>query len=301
MGEPQIVYHYTSAEALLKIVDKNSIWATDIRYLNDVKEREHCLNMMGERLPEFLKIHEPQCGHDLATALSKIDNSEWHIPYIASFSRDADSLPQWRSYCPNGNGVSISFRVEALKGCTLTKEPIMDRFPPPQATLAPVQYLADNDVQMVDSLLNDCIKELEDWHHLQSVTPIEEKTRADDDYVLTSIMSRKCSLVKHASFSSEMEYRLTAPISLFSAKPMIQVRASRTTVIPYKVLLMPDWGKSQYGSVMAPGFFKDYFIEHIMVGPTPNPELTIGALSQFFISRRLAISMRKTSIPYRDL
>jgi len=57
--EPEVVYHYTSVDTLLKIVrapkGEECIWATDIRYLNDVKEREHCIEMMKRRLPEFIR------------------------------------------------------------------------------------------------------------------------------------------------------------------------------------------------------------------------------------------------------
>ncbi len=301
MSRPQTVYHYTSAETLLKIMDTNSVWATNIRYLNDVKEREHCLNLMNNRLSEFLRVCQPQCASDLTMALSRIDGSAWHVPYVASFSTEIDSLPQWRSYCPHGNGVSIGFRVAALEQSTLSRESIMGRFPQPKAALAPVQYLADADVQMLDSIFDDCIKELKEWHHLQSIAPPEERTSADDAYVLTSIISEKCSLVKHASFASEVEYRLTAPISLFSTEPAIHFRSSRTTVIPYKILLMPEWGNSQYGSGVATGIFNDHFIEHIMVGPTPNPDLTVEALRLLFTRKRLSPLIVKTDIPYRDL
>ena len=35
------LYHYTSLEGLRGIVDSRTLWATDIRYLNDAQELHH--------------------------------------------------------------------------------------------------------------------------------------------------------------------------------------------------------------------------------------------------------------------
>jgi hypothetical protein len=47
---PEVVYHYTSMDTLLKIVATGHIWATNINYLNDVLERRHCLARVKARL-----------------------------------------------------------------------------------------------------------------------------------------------------------------------------------------------------------------------------------------------------------
>lgn len=52
---PDFVYHYTSMETLLKIMDSKSIWATNIRYLNDVLERQHCLSAVQKRIPGAIR------------------------------------------------------------------------------------------------------------------------------------------------------------------------------------------------------------------------------------------------------
>jgi hypothetical protein len=35
---PEVIYHYTSAQALEKIIKNGQIWATNYRYLNDSQE-----------------------------------------------------------------------------------------------------------------------------------------------------------------------------------------------------------------------------------------------------------------------
>jgi hypothetical protein len=305
VADPLIVHHYTSTDTLLKIVTaekgKECVWATNIRFLNDTKERDHCREMIAHRLAQLDRNRWLESGYDFAAALSKIDESDWHTPYVASFSTDPDSLPQWRAYCPNGNGVSIGFRVASLKNASLTRELIQGKIQPTKATLAAVQYLGSSNFDKVDSLLDNCVSEIECWRKEQNALPPEERTKADDDALLTSILSRTCAHVKHASFGSEKEYRLTAPIDVFGAEGPLHFRSSRTTVIPYKKLFMPEWGNSTYGSGSKNSIFNDYFIDQIMVGPTPNPDLTVEALRKLFLSKRLCPLIRKTEAPYRDL
>jgi len=40
-SETAVVYHYTDVDTMMKIVDSACLWATSIKYLNDVKEYEH--------------------------------------------------------------------------------------------------------------------------------------------------------------------------------------------------------------------------------------------------------------------
>ena len=46
---PEVVYHYTSVETLMKIVESSSIWATSTRYLNDISEVVHYVSCVSRR------------------------------------------------------------------------------------------------------------------------------------------------------------------------------------------------------------------------------------------------------------
>ena len=41
VGEPEVVYLYTTMDTMVKIVTSGKIWATSISYLNDSSEGEH--------------------------------------------------------------------------------------------------------------------------------------------------------------------------------------------------------------------------------------------------------------------
>jgi hypothetical protein len=130
VADPEIVYHYTSADTLLKIVDKREIWATNIFYLNDVSESRHSLELFTKRLPVFLERNKSEHGEALRNVFAQGISIDWDPPFVASFSSHDDSLPQWRSYCSNGNGVSIGFRVSALRQSSMTHDLILGRFTP---------------------------------------------------------------------------------------------------------------------------------------------------------------------------
>ena len=112
-GTPEVVYHYTSIDTMMKIVDSESIWATSVCYLNDTSEQLHFLNLVQSRIP-FIQFATPE-DHETAASFKAVDNLGFeNRPFIASFSAEADSLPQWRSYCNSGNGVAIGFSAGCL-------------------------------------------------------------------------------------------------------------------------------------------------------------------------------------------
>ena len=50
--KPEILYHYTTIDAMMSIAKCRKIWATNISYLNDSSEGVHLLGMIRKRLPE---------------------------------------------------------------------------------------------------------------------------------------------------------------------------------------------------------------------------------------------------------
>jgi hypothetical protein len=306
--EPKVVYHYTSADTLLKIVENERIWASNIGYLNDVMERQHCIDMLQKRLPVFLESQQTPYSIELEESVSKLTASGYDAPYVASFSVDRDSLPLWRSYCPNGNGVSIGFRVSALRNCTFTRPPRGLKStgsngkgietPPFKSTLEPVEYVRQDDWEKIDSYLLKSLQDLEEWHTYNEELDPEEQNSYPDEMVLETSLSHRASLVKHSAFEAEREYRLFAPPTMFGE---MKFRASRTTVIPYFELCLPEWRKSKKGPPKFSPTFDDYFIEEVVVGPTPNPKLTFQALDDLFRRKFVHVPIDVSKAPYRDL
>jgi hypothetical protein len=68
-GEPEHLYHYTTAEGLVGIVRDRKLWATDIFHLNDRREFIHGIKLAVEELQrdgiyEGYKAHVPEIVHN---------------------------------------------------------------------------------------------------------------------------------------------------------------------------------------------------------------------------------------------
>jgi hypothetical protein len=119
MNLPDTLYHYTSQEGLIGIASTRTIWATNIRYLNDAKEFEYAicllyevLNKLSERL-QVSKIYYSTLDI-IRHLVDEVGNVDFQVN-VSSFSEDGNSLSQWRAYCPSAAGFSVGFDMMRLK------------------------------------------------------------------------------------------------------------------------------------------------------------------------------------------
>jgi hypothetical protein len=92
------IYHYTSLESMMKIVETKSLWATNCQYLNDILETQYFMNMLDNK-------------EDYIEKFKDIFNSI----FIISFSEERDSVSMWGNY--GKNGVIMEFSIpEFIRG-----------------------------------------------------------------------------------------------------------------------------------------------------------------------------------------
>jgi hypothetical protein len=117
------LFHYTSQVGLEGILRAKSIWATNIRYLNDAAEFRHTAGLLKTHT-DRATIDE-HCNLLLDTLYHDVFGVWWteFTPlsiYVASFSTHADRLSQWRAYAPSG-GYCIGFRASVLTRLALSQ------------------------------------------------------------------------------------------------------------------------------------------------------------------------------------
>jgi hypothetical protein len=112
---PDVLYHYTTQNGFLGIIQSRTIWATDMRYLNDKREYLVALELPKDRvskLEESSRAESPPAIF-LARVQQRLANI-WGWPFfVASFSEDGDLLSQWRGY-GQGGGIALGVRGEFL-------------------------------------------------------------------------------------------------------------------------------------------------------------------------------------------
>ena len=171
------------------------------------------------------------------------------------------------------------------------------------STLKRVEYLGLDDFELQDRILRECLEELSKHHAEEEDRPPDERLGIGDEEFLRWGISRRSCLVKHSGFETEKEIRLIAPPHLFTGASL-RFRFPRSTVIPYLEVLMPKRKHEEVRPVGRMLGLKDdsYFIDSVVVGPTPNPELTVKAVKLLFESKQVDdVAVLESDIPYRDL
>lgn len=310
---PNVVYHYTSMETLLKIVESRTIWATNIRYLNDISERSHFLKVIKARIEQ-----QPSSIAELfSSAFSDDSVRVFHdLPFVASFSHERDSLSQWRSYCPNGNGVSMGFSTDSLRrgfiGNPSQEEKISSQdlntpIPDAEIVFDAVRYLQQDDARSIDSIIEQVIKktrQLVGDDNSQGYSWIdddgnEHRHIAEESDLMWFALDREASRTKHDSFAAEREYRLL--VTIFFNLRQINYRSSKSTLVPFIPVQLPDpVGLDLLRHTPISRNSKPLFIESVTIGPTPHPSLSKGALEGLFSGRNIDVAICNSEIPFRD-
>jgi hypothetical protein len=101
---PEFLYHYTSQDGLLGIVQSRAIWATNISYMNDATE----FGLARDRLLEEIRTrYIRKASVDVVSWITtKITDSPI---CVSCFCEDGDLLSQWRGYAGDGYGYSLAF------------------------------------------------------------------------------------------------------------------------------------------------------------------------------------------------
>lgn len=279
--KPEILYHYTTIDAMMNIAKSRKIWATSISYLNDSSEGDHLLGMIRNRLKDLLQQHS--LDNSVLEQLSYTGTEIENRPFITSFSADGNSLPQWRSYCANGNGVAIGFRVSSLPQFIQTKAKEGERSTILFIRLEKVDYTpVSGELQIIDSEIAELVAQVDEMGPSSERRMSPRRSRREDDFAAVAHMAA-CSR-KHHSFSNEHEYRLIADPTFMNAGDL-QFRPTRSTLVPYIELAIPTTD----------------FIAEVVIGPSSNTELSLQAVHTFFKHLQLQVDVKDCRIPFRNL
>jgi len=104
---PDELFHYTSAEGLIGIIDSRVLWASDMLCLNDASEAEYATQMITDAVTGNLYLLPAE--HRQTFKESLISAFRVYTPFVACFCEDGDLLSQWRGYGGSGAGFALGF------------------------------------------------------------------------------------------------------------------------------------------------------------------------------------------------
>lgn len=275
------LYHYTSLNSVRGIVDTGSLRATEIRYFSDAAEMKHA----GDQLSSIISFRDIFGESD-----SKLLNQlrEWlshrltagHQLYVACFTANGNLLSQWRSYCPTAKGVSLGFNAEKLCA-TATRQ---------SWQVGKCIYDPEKQRDIVNRILNEIERlakkrgentDPSKRNPANSFHDIFEKIETD--------LLRVAALLKHPSFHEEQEWRIVSPAITNFVEAPIEYREGSSMLVPFMEFRLPEAADRRLA------------IEHVILGPTPNSEISMESLSNYLSKNGASprSGLASCGIPYR--
>lgn len=272
---PELIYHYTSLDGFLGIVNSRSIWMTDFAYLNDYREARYGLDLLLEAINDMrAKTVRSDVQNLLSVWKEKLGMSTSRV-YIASFSGDSDSLNQWRGYGP----IAIGFPVQSLA------------IHMHQSRLQPVEYDPLTQKKLVKAYV----------HHLVCayVADINDNKleQVADAYHKSDRLLEFAVFLKDPAFRSENEYRLVnidypdAPNHIGFLRPPRLFRAANRKIVPY--VASADILNANHWELPLE-------IAEVVLGPESD-ELLERGVREFLNERGFSnVYVRRSLVPFRS-
>ncbi|MBG9993616.1 DUF2971 domain-containing protein [Pseudoalteromonas sp. NZS127_1] len=288
-----MLYHYTSLDGLLGIVNGNSVWASHCKYLNDSLEYIHALEFPVS-LSNNIYMDDDYLSPFGFSIRKALDEMVHNNVYVSSFSEKPDLLSQWRGYCPPGRGVCIGFKRDVLEKychenelnlykCVYSEveqrqkmKKLIDQceveFPMPTVTRAEYDKFESKD------RVNHEI----DYH--QYVIKGAGKNQADKALSnLCNSIAKLAPLFKDSGFHEESEWRIIAE----NPTSDIQFRSGISHLIPYITLPILSFSKDAIGEVI--------------IGPNASSHSCISSVSMLLESNGLKdVNVRRSKIPFKS-
>ena len=275
---PEVLYHYTNQSGLLGIFKSKTLWATNLYYLNDSSELHHAVNLVKKMIPIHIEL--PSGYFDLTQQI--LDTLEWtelaNI-FVASFSKDPDTLSQWRAYGSENGGFSIGFNYAKLNRVADhqefgLKKCVYDEHDQKKTIIPMLQGLArsiDDELKDVPTKDSATIKEI-----------LEKHVR---DFFVGFLPI--APTFKSCHFDKEEEWRLVSPTYYSYNHPNVQFRVGKSMITPYfKFDLTKETDNLP--------------IDEIIIGPTPHEELSRKSVEQLVYKHGLSeCKVNPSKIPFR--
>lgn len=292
---PNKLYHYTSKESFLGIIKNKTLWASEILFMNDIKESkipfEIFQNLINEKRNSDIKkkIEDVQNVKNI-NLFDFYKTFEGFNIYVISFSEKENDLNQWRIYGENGSGCCLEFNANELKLAIDRNLKILE--------------LSTNGKIGEKYKLNwkkCCYDKNEQESEIQSVLEYI-KNKNNPDEILNAIQKKLLEFstyFKDAAFSDEKEVRLLLDLdtSLFNRK-IKNIRCVKNIFLPYCEL------KIEYEKLPRESEGRFPWLGNIWLGPK-NDDLTVLSVIQacgtfgigFFENWHR--KLEKSTIPYR--
>jgi len=288
-----MLFHYTSLNGLLGIIDSNSIWASHTDYLNGSTEIQHALRLL-ESFSRNIYMEDDYLSSFGWAVGQGIRNMVRATEYICSFSREADLLSQWRGYCPKGSGVCLGFDEKIIRDYCNANGFVFSK----------CLYNENEQKEDIRKILNDCYQSFpkplisrDEYNSLEVEKQCEYDAcyrehltiglgKKEADFAIEKLckeIQEYAPLIKDGGFYEENEWRVVVS----NPKGKISYRVVDSYLVPYMNISFLENSKDA--------------LKKIVIGPNPNAQkcaasIKLALKSKGFMNTQVEIS----SIPFNN-
>jgi hypothetical protein len=220
-GPPDLLFHYTGFEGLQGILRGRTIWATDVRYLNDTSEVHYSREVIGRRAAdreaELSATYGGYLAHGTAAGLG--GSAMFPDTFVASFCEDGDNLTQWKTYGRTGHGFALGFCWDSLQQLSQVSS----------YSLVPIIYDPAQQDERVDHVLDEAADQYAAWGGETSDVKSAEQVLLVTYALMVALWS-----IKHPSYADEREWRLVHMMFPPDPPPTPFFRDDRGDPTPYE-------------------------------------------------------------------
>lgn len=225
------IYHYTSINTFSEILRSKSLRASDLRFLNDPKEKKIWYEVFDDAIESINKeiIEGEDSDIFLKEIKKRIDSYRDADCYLVSLSELQDELTQFDRYGDKLKGVSIGFDLSSLIDELFKYNSDKNESGVSGFLWGKVEYnmstLKEDVINMLNELLKNCISSGKTPNEFFDTISLMKQFNKDCDKIFMRILD-----AKNADYIAEKEYRLywvqerdkkVKKVDFFCRKPMI--------------------------------------------------------------------------------
>jgi hypothetical protein len=246
------VFHYTSSEGLIGILESKRMWASEASSLNDLAE----IRQGWDSISKWLKNQPKSDAVDLLSEAADPMEPQ-HEVFVLSGSTSADDANQWRLYADGATGYAIeldgSIQLAAVTDVPAAPStPTRSRFGRVADIVSVTPWLhvlytepaIEAALQQLVALVESRIRSIESYDDVEAREFYGEDLR-DDSYERLATVAH---LIKAPGFSGENEVRVVA--TFFWGDDHVHYRPGAHGIVGYTALTQAPKGHSS--SVLRP-------------------------------------------------
>jgi hypothetical protein len=213
---PSTLYHYTTADGLIGMLQSRQIWATNVRFMNDTSELAYGIRLVRAVFEKIgARVIRGRARNTLlyeivrAGVSEMLDDAERNtIHYAASFCTNGNLLSQWRGYGQSGGGFALGFVAKRLHGFAaefLPNAPVKPEQVP--VFLRKVMYDPKAQEALVHQWITSLLQQLRTASS-RAVPSAAEIWRTEAAQIVARLVYEALVCFKHPGFAEEEEWRL---------------------------------------------------------------------------------------------